>query len=68
MAQSDNCVFYRHNCVVCVYVDDFLVAAAGNDEIQQLRSALESEFKLNDLGTPRSFLGIQFDFHPDGCP
>jgi hypothetical protein len=66
MAQSDNCVFYKPNCVVCVYVDDFLVAAADDAEIQQLRRALESEFKLNDLGKPRSFLGIQFDFHADG--
>lgn len=66
MAQSDNCVFYKPNCVVCVYVDDFLVAAADDAEIRQLRRALESEFKLNDLGTPRSFLGIQFDFHMDG--
>jgi hypothetical protein len=49
-----------------VYVDDFLVPAADDAEIQQLRRVLESEFKLNDLGTPRSFLGIQFDFHVDG--
>ncbi|KAJ5091016.1 hypothetical protein N7532_009700 [Penicillium argentinense] len=66
MAQSDNCVFFKPKCVVCVYVDDFLVAAADDAEIQQLRMALESDFKLNDLGTPRSFLGIQFDFHADG--
>ncbi|CEJ62707.1 hypothetical protein PMG11_11200 [Penicillium brasilianum] len=66
MAQSDNCVFYKPNCVVCVYVDDFLVAAADDTEIQQLQRTLKSEFKLNDLGTPRSFLGIQFDFHMDG--
>jgi hypothetical protein len=56
---------YKPNCVVCVYVDDFLVAAPDDAEIQQLQMALESEFKLNDLGTPRSFLGIQFDFHAD---
>jgi hypothetical protein len=24
------------------------------------------EFQLNDLGIPRSFLGIQFDFQADG--
>jgi hypothetical protein len=66
MAQSDNCVFYQPNCIVCVYVDDFLVPAAGDAEIQQLRRVLESEFKLSDLGTPRSFLRIQFDFHVDG--
>jgi hypothetical protein len=66
MAQSDNCVFYKSNCVVCVYVDDFLVAAANPREIELVQQALQTEFQLNDLGTPRSFLGIQFDYHVDG--
>ena len=29
------------------------------------KESLEVEFKTNDLGTPRSFLGIQFDHHDD---
>ncbi|KAI1829201.1 hypothetical protein DTO027I6_9902 [Penicillium roqueforti] len=66
MAQSDNCVFYKPDCVVCVYVDDFLIAAANTHEIEQVQRALQAEFRLNDLGTPRSFLGIQFDYHVDG--
>ncbi|CAP94943.1 Pc21g00460, partial [Penicillium rubens Wisconsin 54-1255] len=66
MAQSDNCVFYKPDCVVCVYVDDFLVAAANTHEIEQVQRVLQAEFRLNDLGTPRSFLGIQFDYHVDG--
>ncbi|OQE61954.1 hypothetical protein PENNAL_c0274G07729, partial [Penicillium nalgiovense] len=66
MAQSDNCVFYKPDCVVCVYVDDFLVAAANTHEIEQVQRALQAEFRLNDLGTPQSFLGIEFDYHVDG--
>ncbi|KAJ5267756.1 hypothetical protein N7478_010564 [Penicillium angulare] len=66
MAQSDNCVFFKPNCVVCVYVDDFLVAAAKTYEIEQVQQALQTEFRLNDLGTPRPFLEIQFDYHVDG--
>ncbi|KAK9847423.1 hypothetical protein MYU51_019477 [Penicillium brevicompactum] len=67
MAESDNCVFYKSDCVVCVYVDDFLITAANSHEIKQVQQALEKEFQLNDLGTPRSFLGIQFDYHADGA-
>ncbi|OQE08426.1 hypothetical protein PENFLA_c135G06338 [Penicillium flavigenum] len=67
MAQSDNCVFYKSNCVICVYVDDFLVAAATSHEIDQVQRALGKEFRLNNLGTPRSFLGIQLDYHADGA-
>ncbi|OQE03646.1 hypothetical protein PENSOL_c001G05386 [Penicillium solitum] len=52
--------------VIYVYVDDFLIAAANSHEINQVQRALEREFRLNDLGTPRSFLGIQFDFQADG--
>ncbi|KAJ5267498.1 hypothetical protein N7478_010306 [Penicillium angulare] len=66
MAQSDNCVFYKSNCVVCVYVDDFLITAANSHEIEQVQRALQAEFQLNDLGTPRSFLGIQFDYYVNG--
>jgi hypothetical protein len=66
MAQSDNCVFYKPDCVVCVYVYDFLVAAANTHEIEQVQRALQAEFRLNYLGTPRSFLGIQFGYHADG--
>jgi hypothetical protein len=66
MAESDNCVFYHQNCVICVYVDDFLVVAASEQGIMDVKDALESEFKMNDLGTPHSFLGIQFDYHDDG--
>ena len=69
MAQSDNCVFYKSNCVVCVYVDDFLIAAATSHEIEQVQHAWQAEFQLNDLSIPRSFLGIQFDYHSMGpCP
>ena len=66
MAESDNCVFYKSDCVVYVYVNDFLITAANSHEIKQVQQALEKEFQLNDLGTPRSFLGIQFDYHADG--
>ena len=66
MAYSDPCVFHRKNCVICVYVDDFLVAASNDSEVNAVKQALDSEFKMNDLGTPRSFLGIEFEFHPEG--
>jgi hypothetical protein len=51
MAQADNSVFYKSNCVVYVYVDDFPVAPANDDEIQHVPSALETEFRL---GRPKN--------------
>ncbi|KAJ5202906.1 hypothetical protein N7449_004985 [Penicillium cf. viridicatum] len=55
MAQSDNYVFYKSNCVICVYVDNFLVATATSHEIDQVQRALEKEFRLNDLRTPQTY-------------
>jgi predicted DCC family thiol-disulfide oxidoreductase YuxK len=45
MAQSDNCIFYKENCVVCVYVDDFLVTGASNQEIHLVKE------RLNQIST-----------------
>lgn len=42
MAQSDTCIFYRENCVVCVYVDDFLVTGASNREISLVKDVQNS--------------------------
>jgi hypothetical protein len=70
MAQSDNCVFYKSNCVVCVYVDDFFVAAADDDEIQQLRRALELEFlivQISHLFRTRSKV-LQMTFYREVVP
>jgi hypothetical protein len=44
-----------------------LVAAATSHEIGQVQRALETEFRLNDPGTPRSFLGIQCGSQADGA-
>jgi hypothetical protein len=59
------CLLPKELCCL-IYVDNSLVAGASNCEMEQVKEALKSEFKLNDLGTPRSFLGIQFDFHREG--
>ncbi|KAJ9484061.1 hypothetical protein VN97_g9328 [Penicillium thymicola] len=57
MAQSDNCVFYKSNCVICVYVDDFLVAAAESHEIDQVQRALETEFQLQIIESQQVQVG-----------
>lgn len=53
--------------MICVYVDNFLIAVANSHKINQVQRALERKFRLNDLGTPRSFLGIQFDYYTNGA-
>jgi hypothetical protein len=62
VSQADNCIFYRQDCVVCVYVDDFLIA--GEDKtLSQVYQLLREQFKLRNLGFPKQFLGIEFVRH-----
>ena len=62
VSQADNCMFYRNDCVICVYVDDFL--AAGEDETSaQIFQQLSEQLKLRNLGFPKQFLGIEFVRH-----
>jgi hypothetical protein len=69
VANCSNASNYKSNCAVCVYVADHLVAAPNDDEIRHVQRAFETEFRLNNLRTPRSLLGIQFDFQAmDLCP
>ena len=48
-----------------MYIDDFLVAAANNQDIIDVKDSLDREFKMNNLGTPRSFLSIEIEYHDD---
>jgi hypothetical protein len=42
-----------------VYVDDILIASNDAEAVAQLKSYLDSQFKLKDLGPVRYFLGLE---------
>ena len=42
-----------------VYVDDIIITGADSQSIDQLKSLLNSQFKLNDLGSLKYFLGLE---------
>ncbi|KAH9148215.1 hypothetical protein LEN26_004562 [Aphanomyces euteiches] len=60
---SDSCVFIRQNegrlQIVTVYVDDVLVCAATDDEINDIFTYLQRHIRLNDLGPVRKLLGME---------
>lgn len=62
-SQSDTCLYTKHNghtkTYVLLYVDDVLFFSNNNDEIFALKSLLNKEFKMKDLGLVSNFLGIK---------
>lgn len=42
-----------------IYVDDMLVAFTDKNEIQRLKSQLNSVFEMKDLGSARKILGME---------
>lgn len=64
-SQSDTCLYMKHtnsgNTYVLLYVDDLLIFGNNENEISDLKSLLNSEFKMKDLGLVSNFLGIQVE-------
>lgn len=60
---SDHTLFIRRvNGIytsVLVYVDDIIIASNNDDDVTQLKTDLQSSFKLRDLGPLRYFLGLE---------
>lgn len=51
--------------VLVVYVDDILLVGVNVSELDDLKSFLDSQFKIKDLGSVH-FLGLEITSHHDG--
>lgn len=69
-SKNDYSLFHKamgsSNVFFAVYVDDILVTRNHEEEIQQLKSFLDTEFKIKDLGLFNYFLGIEALYTPNG--
>ncbi len=50
--------FFKHNVVMLVYVDDIIIIAKTQKEVDAAKSALAKKFVMKDLGIPKLFLGM----------
>lgn len=64
-AQCDPCLYYAYVentlLLVCVYVDDILVAHKNEDQCLRLMTALGDRYQVKDMGSPHQFLGMKVD-------
>jgi hypothetical protein len=42
-----------------IYVDDIILAGTSLEEFQRIKSILDSNFKIKDLGILKYFLGLE---------
>lgn len=61
-SQNDPCLYYRccnvKKIYVLLYVDDLLIFGSNLNDIDDLKSVLNKEFEMKDLGCLTNFLGI----------
>ncbi|OWY91349.1 hypothetical protein PHMEG_00040105, partial [Phytophthora megakarya] len=69
-ADADPCVYTRgegdDECIVCLYVDDMLIASRDKDVIASVKAGIAEKFRIKDLGRARFILGIEVDYDMDG--
>ncbi|KAE9278160.1 hypothetical protein PR003_g28601 [Phytophthora rubi] len=62
---GDACLYYLHNrdglLLVCLYVDDLLIAHKNANIVKNLMEALKKKFQVKNLGTPSQFLGTRIE-------
>jgi len=61
---SDHCVYFKRldndsYIILCLYVDDMLVAGSNMDHIRELKQQLAQSFDMKDLGAAKQILGMK---------
>ena len=63
-SKFDHCVYFRKLrdglfIYLLLYVDDMLIASKSQDEIEKLKTQLNQEFEMKDLGEAKMILGME---------
>ena len=61
---SDHCVYFKRlddssYIILCLYVNDMLVAGSNIDHIKGLKAQLAHAFSMKDLGAAKKILGMK---------
>jgi hypothetical protein len=66
----DPCVYFSYPggslLIVCLYVDDLLIAHADESQVEQLMESLHQRYGVKDMGAPGQFLGMRVEHTEPG--
>ncbi|KAE9337127.1 hypothetical protein PF008_g12691 [Phytophthora fragariae] len=69
--EVDPCLYFAYThgslLLVCLYVDDLLVAHASETEVSRVMDALYQQYGVKELGAPNSFLGVHIERDESGA-
>jgi hypothetical protein len=64
-SQADHSLYIKqmgeYLLIVIIYVDDFIILASNGNILKWLKSRLENEFEMSDLGELHYCLGVEFE-------
>lgn len=68
--QADPCLYKRkfgdNWTYLLIYVDDIIIAAKSNNEIEAAKNFIASKFEIEDLGEVKQYLGLEVTKTTDG--
>lgn len=69
-SSNDSCIYTKtidnKHCILGIYVDDVIIASESIDYINDIKTSLNSRFKMKDLGSLNYFLGVNIDTRNEG--
>jgi hypothetical protein len=57
-SQVDPCLFYRHDCIIALYVDDCLLFSPDATVIEEIVNSLGRNYIVGDKRSVQDFLGV----------
>lgn len=58
-SKVEECLLFRMDAILCVYVDDLIISGANTSVIKQIQDQLDKKYKLKHLGSINWILGIK---------
>lgn len=65
-SEVDPCLFYKHDCIICLYVDVCLLFSPDPSVIPAVLTALQREYHIGEEGSVQDFLGVNLSQNTEG--